>query len=211
MDCLSILYDGSNYVPKLTKLSISPYLGRRAILSLAVYPMRFLPDYDKKSKALADQGRLYQNLNKVPFSYKTVRGKTLDEPSHDIDNQVVVDIAYAIYAKPALRPEPRISTELLTQSDQRETEMRPPCVHMPEEGCCGGDVIFKDLEMDRSILDTYLQQNTKILGPRSTDDLSNDDVSTHSCLANQNFNATRIKRQSMIIHPRMLRGLPGKV
>lgn len=171
-------------------------MGRRAILSLAVYPMRFLPDYDKKSKALADQGRLSQHLNKVPFSYKTMRGKTLDEPAHDIDGQVIVDIAYAIYAKPALRPESRISTKMLTQFDKRETETRPPCLHMGE-GCCGGGggLIHKDLEIDRSILDTYLQRNAKILGPRSGEDLSNDDVSTHPCLADQNLNATHIKRQ----------------
>lgn len=55
--------------------------------------MRFIPDCDKKHETFINQRRLYQHLVKVPFSYKTLRSKTLDELSYDVDGQAIVSIA----------------------------------------------------------------------------------------------------------------------
>jgi hypothetical protein len=176
LDCCNLGFDGNNYVPKLEKFSIRKFPGRQPITSLPVYPLRFDLKADSLRSTFLDRGARFLQLTSSPFSHKLLTGKTLDEPSHDIDAQVVVDMTLAINTNPIWRPKTKISEGDLTEADKRETISPTSCGHQRGgEGCCGSDCIFKDLEMDELDLSTYLRENSRLLEPRKGQDLSEEE------------------------------------
>ena len=177
VDCLSVECNGSSYVPKLRTVSILPYLGCVPIKSLAVYPMDLDPEAAAKRKEFMEQGRRYLDLTMKPYAHKHFVGKTLDEPSHDLDAQVIVDLALAIHSNPNWKPTAKITLEDLTQFDHRETCIKPYCFHgTNQEGCCGSDQAFKDWEMDQMDLDSFVQENGRLFAGRDAKDLSEEDL-----------------------------------
>ncbi|KAK8096500.1 hypothetical protein PG999_012444 [Apiospora kogelbergensis] len=181
VDCLSVQSNGSSYVPELTTVSIPPYLGRVPIRSLAVYPMRSDPDEAAKRERFTEQGRRYLELTMQSYAHKSVVGKTLDEPSHDLDAQVIIDMTLAIHSNPDWRPKTKITLENLTQFDQRETKVAPFCYHNSSsarylEGCCGSDHAFKDWEMDQIQLDAFVREHGHLLTGRDAKELAGDEL-----------------------------------
>ncbi|KAF4930140.1 putative cell division cycle ATPase [Colletotrichum viniferum] len=157
LDCISFRSDGSAYVPQLTKLSIKKYYGSLPISSLSVYPMQFHASKDDLRSQFLDNGKRYVEITRSDFCHKMLRGKTLDEPSHDVDGQVIVDMTLALYENRDWRNEPYISMDRLTQADRRETYEESWCVH-GSEGCCGGDYIDQDLDDDNHNTEMFLRK-----------------------------------------------------
>ncbi|KAK8062230.1 hypothetical protein PG997_014327 [Apiospora hydei] len=177
VDCLSIVSDGSSYVPRLMTVSIVRYLGRVPIKTLAVYPLKFDPDAASKRKQFMEQGRQYIDLTIRPFAHKHFVGKTLDEPSHDLDAQVIVDMTLAIHSNPDWKPESKISMGDLVEFDKRETKIVPYCFDdVYTEGCCGSDIAFKDWEMDQMRLSKFAQENGHLFAGRDAKGLAEEDL-----------------------------------
>ncbi|KAK7999089.1 hypothetical protein PG991_014764 [Apiospora marii] len=179
VDCLSVESDGSGYVPTLTTVSILPYLGYVPIKSLAVYPMELDPEAAAKKRYFMEKGRKYLDLTMRPYAHKNFVGKTLDQPSHDLDAQVIVDTALAIHSNPDWKPNAKITLEDLTQFDLRETRIKPYCFHRNvsvSEGCCGSDIAFKDWEMDQIHLDSFVQENGRLFAGRDAKDMGKEDL-----------------------------------
>jgi len=176
VDCFSLTYNGSDYVPTLKKISISKFRGRQPISSLPVYPLKLDPNAYDVRKSLMEQGNRYLDLTCSPFCHRILTGKTLDEPSHDVDGQVIVDVSLAVNNMVEWRPKPNIAEDELTPGDARETHEPSYCRHDGfKEGCCGGDMIQKDLEMDILDLNSYVRDHGRLLGPRRADEISEDE------------------------------------
>ncbi|CAJ0543642.1 Ff.00g038530.m01.CDS01 [Fusarium sp. VM40] len=176
VDCVSLGSNGSTYVPKLEKISIKKFHGSQAIYNLAVYPLRFDPNAAEIRARFLSEGRKFVRLTQSPFCHKRVCGRTLDEPSHDLDAQVIVDMSLAMNAKSEWRLKQTLSTDELTPRDKRETEERSWCKHTYRESCCGGDVILKDLEIDDLEAEEFAGRMGRILGPLKSEDLTEDDL-----------------------------------
>ncbi|KAI0442772.1 hypothetical protein F4803DRAFT_562077 [Xylaria telfairii] len=174
IDCLSIRFDGINYIPQLHSFSIRPFPGRQRITSLPIYPLRFDEDREGLQLDMIAQGRRYLDVTTSPQSHKHLVGRTLDEPAHDIDAQVIIDERMALSSVPEWRPKKRyINRDQFAKADHRETFCRPSCSHMNRlgvnEGCCGSDIAFKD------------HNNQHILNPRPVDDLDYEDLMLLPC------------------------------
>ena len=177
VDCINIEFDGSSYVPKLNKVSIPAFAGRRPILSLAVYPLKLHPNADRLRSDFRNQGERYLTLTRAGFCHRMMTGKSLDEPPQEFDAQVIIDISMAMNRHPEWRPEPKITERDLTKADKRETTLRSYCGHPQDsEGCCGGDIIHKDLELDQLELGNYLHEHSHYLGPRTQAELDDEDL-----------------------------------
>ncbi|KAK7993367.1 hypothetical protein PG989_006748 [Apiospora arundinis] len=177
VDCLYVESDGSNYVPIKKTISILPYLGRRPIKSLEVYPMKFDPDEAAKRASFMEQGRQYMELTTQPFVHKHVVGKTVDELSYMLDAQVIIDMTLAIHSNPEWKPDTKINIEDLTQFDRRETQIAPYCQQDKfNEGCCGSDYAVKDLEMDQIQLNSFVQENGRLFASRTAEELTGEDL-----------------------------------
>ncbi|KDN62425.1 hypothetical protein CSUB01_04892 [Colletotrichum sublineola] len=175
VDCLSLGSDGSSYVPKLESITIKEYNGKRRITTLPVYPLRFDPREAEMRTKFMGVGRRLLDLTSHPFCHKVVRGKTLDEPSHELDAQVIVDMTLALTAKPEWRLRYSISTDDFTPADKRETKEESWCKHQ-EEACCGGDAIFKDLKYDEMDAAIFTGKVMGMLGPLQAKDLTEEDL-----------------------------------
>ncbi|KAK0379909.1 hypothetical protein CLIM01_02702 [Colletotrichum limetticola] len=175
LDCLSFGSDGTAYIPKLQRLPIHRFHGKRLITSLPVYPLRFDPKQNTLRAEFEAMGTRFLDLTRETSCHKLARGKTLDEPSHDLDNQVIVDMRLAMTAKTEWRMKTSISSEELTRRDKRETIEGSWCYHR-EPGCCGGDVIFNDLVYDEEHAAAFGQKLTRMLGPLQEEDLTEEDL-----------------------------------
>ena len=176
VDCFSLTYNGSDYVPALKKISIRKFRGRQPISSLPVYPLKLDPNAHHVRESLIQQGNRYLDLTCSPFRHRILTGKTLDEPSHDVDGQVIVDVSLAVNNMVEWRPMTNIAEDELTLGDARETHEPSYCRHEGHrEGCCGGDRIQKDLEMDKLDLNSYLRDHGRLLGPRRADEILEDE------------------------------------
>lgn len=174
--CFSLTYNGSDYVPALKHFSIRKFRGRQPISSLAVYPLKLDPNAHHVRKSLIEQGNCYLDLACSPFCHRILTGLTLDEPSHDVDGQVIVDVSLAVNNMVEWRPKTNIAEDELVLGDARETHEPSYCRHdETQEGCCGGDRIQKDLEMDKLDLNSYLRDHGRLLGPRRADEISEDE------------------------------------
>lgn len=176
VDCYCLLSDGTSYVPKLERFCIRRFVGRQPIASLAVFPLKFHPRSKELQHTFLKQGRRFLDLTQQPFSHLLMKGKTLDEPSNDIDAPVIIDMSLAINTVPEWRPKERLSADDLTRSDLRETFIKPHCAHGTNEGCCGSDIAFKDLKMDETRLSAFLGNNLRMLAPRKADGLLNEEI-----------------------------------
>lgn len=177
VDCVSICFDGTDYVPKLNRFSIRKFIGNQPITSLEVYPLKFDKNSNTMRQEFVSQGRKYLDLTRSPFSHKMFKGNTLDEPSQELDAQVIVDITLAVSTEPDWRPSRRVTEEDLTASDARETVMRPFCEHsLFSEGCCGSDYIFKDLDMNHSKFTPSQRDHGGLFGPRDASELKEEDL-----------------------------------
>ncbi|KAJ0373437.1 hypothetical protein COL26b_008295 [Colletotrichum chrysophilum] len=65
LDCISMASNGHMYVPKIKRMSIKKFFGRKPITSLPVHPMRFDKNYDTLRKTFVDGGK---RLSDVEFS-----------------------------------------------------------------------------------------------------------------------------------------------
>ncbi|RWA05708.1 hypothetical protein EKO27_g9393 [Xylaria grammica] len=183
IDCLSIIFNGFKYIPQLHTFSIRRYLGSRPITSLPVYPLRFDKDQESLKRDMTIQGRQYLDVTIPPQSHRHLRGRTLDEPPHDIDGQVIIDTSMALDRVPRWQPQTDdISRDQLTKIDRRETYLAPFCGHRGyHEGCCGSDVAFKDLDMDDTNVSHFLRRDQHMLSPREATDLEDEDLMLLPC------------------------------
>lgn len=177
VDCYSLCYDGANYVPILKHFLIRRYKGIRAIKSLEVYPLKLEQDWQARWGELESQGQQYLELTRSPFSYRVVRGETIDEPSQHLDTHVIVDITLAVNIEPEWRQVKKASVSDFTKFDERETQMPASCSHSAlSEGCCGSDYVFKDLEMNYPGFASYKQHYEGLPGPRTAEELKHEDL-----------------------------------
>lgn len=177
VDCCSLCYDGTNYVPVLEKVLIRRFHGRRPITSLEVFPLKFDRDSEVRYREFETQGRRYLSLTRVPFSHHMFRGKTIDEPPQQLDTQVIVDVTLAINSEPDWQLRSRVSVEDFTKFDERETRMPAVCHHGPEwEGHCGSDYVFKDLNMRHSGIIPANSDHGGLLRPRKAEELTQEDI-----------------------------------
>lgn len=175
IDCCSVRFNGTEYVSHLHNFLIRRYSGRRAISLLEVYPMRLDPDPDALRERLLAQGRYYLEATRQPFYHRMHRGRTLDEPPQDLEGQVIIDTAMALNAEPEWVPTSGVKPDDLTQKDLRETKLVPWCEHgLHDEGCCGSDIVHKDLKMAAYLSDPFLRDYGGLSGGRSADELGDD-------------------------------------
>ncbi|KAI0860878.1 hypothetical protein F4860DRAFT_503744 [Xylaria cubensis] len=184
IDCLSIKFDGINYIPQLDTFSIRPFVGRQPIRSLSVYPLKFDKNPESLKRDMIAQGRRYLDVTIPSQSHKHLLGRTLDEPSHEIDAQVIIDMSMALNSMPEWRPEERsIERDQFTEADRRETFIPSNCRHNDkyDEGCCGGDIAFKDLDIDDQNVNQFFQNNQRMLNSRTAKELDDEDLMLLPC------------------------------
>ncbi|KAI1734072.1 hypothetical protein F4680DRAFT_365008 [Xylaria scruposa] len=183
IDCLSIKFDGLNYIPQLDTFSIRPFVGRQSIRSLSVYPLKFDENAEILKRDMIAQGRRYLDVTIPSQSHRHLLGRTLDEPSHEIDAQVIIDMSMALNSVPEWRPKERnINRDQFTQADRRETFIPASCYHGKyEEGCCGGDIAFRDLDMDDQNVNQFFQKNQPMLNGRTAKELDDEDLMLLPC------------------------------
>lgn len=176
IDCMSVSYDGSFYVPRLHKFNISKFTGLKKIPALEVYPIRFDPDAGAIRDQLTSNGARYIDLTRRQYSHATFRGRTVDDTPEEIEGQVVIDVAMALRAEPDWRPPPVVNEEHLTKPDLRETFLVQACRHqaLVTEGCCGGDIAFKDQNMNIDQRNPKLKVFTGFMRPRTEGELGDD-------------------------------------
>lgn len=175
VDCCSLRFNGTDYVPNVHTFLIRRFLGRRPISSLDIYPMRLDPDANTLRASLLAQGQYYLEATRRPFYHRMHRGRTLDEPPQDLEGQVIVDIAMALNAEPEWVPTSSVNPDELTKNDLRETQMPPWCGHsLHSEGCCASDFIHKDLNMAAHQSHPFLRDYGGLSGARSADELDDD-------------------------------------
>ena len=173
VDCCTVQFDGSEYVPKLHKFSIRRFNGRQPIRSLEVYPLELDSDSDTLREEMLSQGRQYLEMMRPAFRHRMFRGRTLDESPQELEAQVIVDIAMAVNANPEWRLNRRLVEDELTAHDLRETQMRPACEHIAE-GCCASDYIVKDLKLNSFMSDPFRRDYGGLCAPRTADELKGD-------------------------------------
>ncbi|TRX92150.1 hypothetical protein FHL15_007017 [Xylaria flabelliformis] len=184
IDCLSIKFDGLNYIPQLDTFSIRPFIGRQSIRSLSVYPLKFDKDSENLKRDMIEQGRRYLDVTIPSQSHRHLLGRTLDEPSHEIDAQVIIDMSMALNSVPEWRLKERnINKDQFTKADRRETFIPSNCLHNDkyDEGCCGGDIAFKDLDMDDQNVNQFFQNNQRMLNGRRAKELDDEDLMLLPC------------------------------
>lgn len=180
VDCYSIGYNGTRYIPQRKSFSIRKFPGRQQISSLPIYPLRFDSNAQELRERFHDQGVRFLDLTRAGFCHKMLNGKTLDEPSHDIEAQVIVDQMPA--ATGASLPESQklghISEDDVTEADVRETYAPPHCYSRGHaaEGCCGSDLVFKDLSIDKTNTREFIRVNAAALAPRTAEELKEDEL-----------------------------------
>ncbi|KAM5349233.1 hypothetical protein ACJ41O_005740 [Fusarium nematophilum] len=136
IDCLGMGTDGCHYTPKLEKIVIRKFYGKKLITSLAVYPLRFDKNADAQRAKFVESGKHFMEVTRGLFCHKIFRGKTLDEPSYNIDGQVIVDMSLAMDAKPEWRTNSTVSEDDFTPRDNREIQEQTWCKHShSSEGC----------------------------------------------------------------------------
>ncbi|KAI0548228.1 hypothetical protein F4679DRAFT_551690 [Xylaria curta] len=189
IDCLSIKFNGLSYIPQLDTFSISPFVGRQPIRSLSIYPLKFDKDSEILKRDMIAQGKRYVDVTIPSQSHRHLLGRTLDEPSHEIDAQVMIDMNMALNSVPEWRPKWRnINRDQFTKADRRETFIPANC-HRDKysfhgkykEGCCGGDVAFKDLDMDDRNVNQFFQKNQRMLNGRTAKELDDEDLMLLPC------------------------------
>lgn len=177
VDCCSLCFDGTDYVPILKKFLIRKYHGRRPITSLEVFPLKFDQDWEFRYREFETQGQRYLSLTRVSFSHHMFRGETIDEPPQQLDTQVIVDVTLAINNEPDWQVGSKVSVEDFTKSDERETRMPAFCYHgIQYEGHCGSDYVFKDLTMKHSGINPPISDLDGLLRPRRAEDLKREDI-----------------------------------
>ncbi|KAL6850625.1 hypothetical protein ACO1O0_007749 [Amphichorda felina] len=175
IDCFSMGTDGSSYVPELATFAIREFHGSRPILSLPVYPLRLDPEAKDLRTKFVSRGRKLMEVTRDSFCHTSVRGKTLDEPSYEVDGQAIVDITLALNARPDWRTKEPISIDQLTRTHKYET-YEPPWCKMESEGCCGGDIVSKDWKLDDLLTEEFFKSNGGMVGPLGKDDVTNEDA-----------------------------------
>jgi len=171
VDCCSLCFNGTDYVPVLKTFLIRKYHGPRPIMSLEVFPLKFDQDWGARCQELETQGQRYLSLTRVPFSHNMFRGRTRDEPPQQLDAQVIVDVTLAVNQEPDWQLGDRVSVEDFTEIDERETHMQPFCHHHAYlEGHCGSDFAFKDLNMNHSWSSSSDFNVSEFLRPRGAEE-----------------------------------------
>lgn len=177
VDCCSLCFNGTDYVPVLETFLIRKYHGRRPIASLEVFPLKLDKDWEARYREFETQGQRYLSLTRVPFSHHMFRGRTIDEPPQQLDTQVIVDVTLAINNEPDWQLTSRVSVEDFTNCDERETQIPPVCRHGRDyEGHCGSDYIFKDLTMRHSGINPPISDLDGHLQPRRAEELKQEDI-----------------------------------
>ena len=177
VDCISVIFNGKQLVPRLTKLQIPWFQGSRPIPSLDVYPLRFSPEKDALEKDAVENGIAYLDVVSKPFCHMLLKGTTTDDRPQDVDAQIIIDTTLATNTVDEWRmPATIIPEKDLTLPDHRETTSRPNCLHgtytLP--GCCGSDRVFEDLKMDFRHRDSHVR-STSVLNPKTLVDLPYED------------------------------------
>ncbi|KAF6813201.1 hypothetical protein CSOJ01_04712 [Colletotrichum sojae] len=177
VDCISMGTNGSSYLPKLHKITIKKFYGSQPIIDLPVYPLKFSPSEAVLRAKFLKGGKRFLDITRDAFCHKMVIGKTLDEPSHDLESRAIIDMTLATAMKPEWRLKSSISTDDFTRPDKRETihSQAQWCVHL-SEGCCGGDIVHKDLEMDEMKAQSFNKKEAQSFGPLREEDLSDEDL-----------------------------------
>jgi hypothetical protein len=177
VDCLGLIFDGSQFVPSLHKFTINKFHGPRPICSLPVFPLVFDQNADALSDQLRERGNRYIQITSPPFSHHFMKGRTLDEPSHDVDAPVIVDMTAALNTNAHWKIPTRVQPKDITKADLRETFLAPKCRHVWRnvEGCCGRDYIFKDHSIDKNDFAVQSQNDSHLLGARQKSELTDDD------------------------------------
>ncbi|PNP53165.1 hypothetical protein THARTR1_06375 [Trichoderma harzianum] len=108
-------FDGESYGPVQRHFHITKFEGERDIRSLAVYPVKFVNDYEKLLKTQQESGELFKMYIERKHLYHSgwtltcsTTGAPLDEidkyPEH-IDGQVIVDFSEAYQTITSWKPE----------------------------------------------------------------------------------------------------------
>ncbi|KAL6700579.1 NACHT domain-containing protein [Trichoderma pleuroticola] len=108
-------FDGESYGPVQRHFHITKFEGERDIRSLAVYPVKFVNDYEKLLKTQQESGELFKKYIERKHLYHSgwtltcsTTGAPLDEiekyPEH-IDGQVIVDFSEAYQTITSWKPE----------------------------------------------------------------------------------------------------------
>ncbi|KPM38562.1 hypothetical protein AK830_g7977 [Neonectria ditissima] len=177
VDCISLGSDGTSYVPKLEKFSIRRFEGRQPISSLTIYPLKFDPRANEIQARFIQEGRSFLDVTRKSFCHKMAKGKTVDEPSHNVDSQVIVDMTLAMNVRPEWRLQSTVSVDELTRQDKRETAQAPWCKHRRHyDACCGSDVIVNDLRVEDVDAQEFIGRTGWILKPLAAEDITEEQV-----------------------------------
>lgn len=178
VDCLGLAFDGFQFVPTLHKFTITKYLGTRLISSLPIHPLALNPDSNALSGELRDRGKQFMQITSPPFSHHFMKGRTLDEPSHDVDAPVIVDMAAALNSIADWKSATTFNPKDTTKRDPRETFLVSECRHKNahREGCCGRDIIFKDHSIDENDFAVHSLNNSHLFGARQKKSLTDDNL-----------------------------------
>nr|RBQ94390.1 hypothetical protein FVER53263_09902 [Fusarium verticillioides] len=174
VDCISLGSNGSSFVPKIERFSIRKFHGLQPISSLLLYPLKFDPDADTLRDRFLEGGRNFSQVASSPFCHKRAAGRTVDEPSINLDAEVVVDMTLAMNTRSEWRLDSSITRDDFTKNDIREVLERSWCKHTSEYtySCCGSDIIFNDLQLDDLDAQEFHKKKGYMLQPITLEDLT---------------------------------------
>ncbi|KAL6721425.1 hypothetical protein ACLMJK_000528 [Lecanora helva] len=163
-------FDGRNFGPVETRVTIVSYDGLKNITDLPVYPLRFHPDPDAHKAKMLDRGRKYRELLTVP--HWEYNGLSASEPQEQIDSQVIIDVPLAYRKHP--QSTPKFGLQSWIEDDARivtEACGIPGCTD-----CFRERFMFDDHRIDRQRTVEFMEANNSLL--RTLGDISelNDDL-----------------------------------
>jgi GTPase SAR1 family protein len=136
-------------------------------------PLKVHPEVDQLTATFNERGKAYVDITSKPFCHMMAKGRTLDEPSQDLDTQVIVDLTLALRSNEEWRIKDEISESHLTQNDTMEVSERPYCGHRYQPpGCCGSDVLHDDCELERIRSSLFILESGNIFRSLSLSEIT---------------------------------------
>ncbi|KAL2787516.1 hypothetical protein BJX66DRAFT_327808 [Aspergillus keveii] len=162
IDCFHLYYDGKQVRPVPKSIAIRPYVCKRSVTSLDVFPLHYLDETTKKD--ITKRGYRFVDLVKV--THKRYKGLNLtNEDSHkleEIESDVVIDFEMAYRSGDRGIKQPDFGGGVLlqpTEEDEEETR---------------GEGIRYDNEEFRTVRYLKFVNDTPLLDDRALDQLEDE-------------------------------------
>ncbi|KAH8746442.1 hypothetical protein F5882DRAFT_371044 [Hyaloscypha sp. PMI_1271] len=146
--CVYLDFDGKTLGPVTRLFHIRKFDGEKAVTSLEVYPLQFMPRPEQFRQRLIERGRMFLEVASVKLMYYS--GLTLDT-KEEVEGQVIVDFSEA-FATGGMDSTPiRIET-LIGASEEPKKGSFEPC----NADCCRDENVHDDSYVEEKQSEKYI-------------------------------------------------------